>query len=425
MAMTAENFVRLARAYCAQQMPWFAPALFRCRFHFTEQVEVAAIDQYFNIYFNPVALREIEQTAKPSESISQLGFIWIHEISHILREHSKRARHINADAKLWNMATDLEINDGDWPELTMPEIFPGMHPDQFGFPAGRIAEFYYKALGSTERKRINRCLRQSNGTCLEELYDEGSGVHGQSRSWETDRPGNPQQLDEVEVEMIRRSVAKEMLDQKSRGSMPGGWIKWAEEKLRPRVDWRKVLRHRMSMAINRGIGARIDYSFRRPSRRQAVYQPVLPPSLSGDVTARISCVVDTSGSMSSRELAQAVAEVCAVLKVFQVPVTIIPCDARAYDPIRIATPSDYFKLQELRGGGGTNMIVGIEAALQQKPAPDCVLVLTDGYTPFPAKLYKKPVIFGIFKKHVEDRVPKPQNPPWKPDTVVEILLDEN
>lgn len=407
------GLLRFARAYSAEKLAWFSPALFKCKIHLTEHVEVAAIDYSFNIYFNPRAIAIINRSGTKIEVLAQVGFLWIHEISHVLREHGERAKERNAEAFLWNVAADLEINDSTWEGMNMPNDFQGLLPHKFRLPTGQIAEFYYKKL-----------LEQGGNSPFLKNYhmDEGSGVHGQARPWEIGGERlEKQELNALELELVRRSVAHEMKEAKamSIGTIPGNWMRWAEEKLRPKVDWRKVLRHRMSVAINNGLGNRIDYSFRRPSRRQSVYHPIITPNLSGDLSARVAVVVDTSGSMSKEQIGQAVAEVCKVLETFQVPVTVIPCDAKAYEPITIATTSDYVKLRQLKGGGGTNMIVGIEAALKLRPKPDSILVMTDGYTPYPQKKYKTSVLFGLLKLNNQD-VPKPPMPPWTADTIVEI-----
>lgn len=403
-----EDLLRFARAYCAEQAPWFAPALFACKIHLSEDVTVAAIDQHANIYFNPRVVEQIDASTQKEVTLSQLGFIWVHEISHLLREHRQRAEEFNPDSRRWNIAADLEINDTEWPGLQMPTQFPGVHPSKHQLPTGRLAEWYYRQLNEEVE--------------IELFWDEGSGVHGEPRPWEIG--GGQQALGDVQREMMGRSVAQQMRQHQHWGSIPGGWQSWAEQKLKPKVDWRRQLRHRLRTAISTGLGNRMDYTYRRPSRRQAVYDPILPPSLSGDVSARLACVVDTSGSISSHQLGQAVAEVMSLLAEFQLPVTVIPCDASAYDPIRIASTKDLFQLLELPGGGGTNMIVGIETALKQQPAPDAVIVLTDGYTPYPQQAYRTPVLFALLVPEGILNPPLPPNPPWRKDSWVEIALSD-
>lgn len=415
-----EDILRFARAYCAEKLPWFAPALFKTKIHLTEQIKVAAIDYSYNIYFNPKAIQEIYDNEERLEALKQIGFLWIHEISHVLREHGIRAKEINADPKKWNTAADFEINDSHWEGLKMPRIFPGMLPQHYNMSTGRLAEYYYKRLiGESEKRHGEEVERMLN-----EGIDEGSGAHGEQRPWEViaQEQGEAQTLTDVDIKVVQLGVAKEM--QRARaamGNLPGGWQTWVDNTLQPKIDWRKVLSHRMSIAINQGLGSRIDYTFARPSRRQAVYAPILPPTLRGNLTARIAVVIDTSGSMSGQQLGQAIAEVGKVLLTFQVPVTMIPCDVRAYAPIKLNASADVFSIKKLTGGGGTDMRAGINAALELKPKPDSILVLTDGFTPYPEKRYKTPVIFGIltFGKTIHAF---PPNPPWGKDTIVEINL---
>jgi len=368
---------------------------------------VAAIDLHYNVYWNPAVVEDIWTNRPRETALAELGFLWVHEISHRLRQHAERAAELNvsgtAPARLWNIAADFEINDADWKGLAMPAAYPGMLPEEHGLEPGLLAETYYKAVLDRHPD-------------LEQRFDDGSGAHNQARDWET---GNERQrMSGLDDQVLRRDVAGRMR-QAGDQAMPKGWREWAEETLHPRVDWRRSLSHRMSVALQNGIGSRIDYSFRRPSRRQSVYHPVLTPSLRGDQTARIAIVVDTSGSMSSELLTRALSEVAEVLRIFQYPVTIIPCDVAAYEPVAVVAANEAFKVSHLAGGGGTDLREGIRAALELRPAPDSVLVLTDGFTPYPAHRFKTPVIFGIFDPTGSARR-KPPNPPWGEDTVVVI-----
>ena len=552
------SFIRFGRAYAAECLPWFAPALFSTKIHLTEKVPVAAIDKHLNIYFNPLKMEKIRSATTDMDALKQIGFLWIHEISHVLREHNSRAAELLADPEIWNIAADMEINDSTWEGLEAPELYPGIFPHHFKMVNGELAETYYKKLTDKKESEIEKGLAkamekiraeeeqekeeqkeaakdqsdedqkesqdelnnnqensevkndaeqdqenggeegESNDTdedndksdasnnskdgqsdsdeeaseedennsspqensdsnkdaqpddepknsdqnqnpsqgneeaetpkSLREQYadmmDEGSGVHNENRDWETETEGDDrQELDQLETEYVRLAVAKEMEEQLKAGTLPAGWERWAQLKLNPQVDWRKVLRHRLSRSINYSVGARTDYSFLRPSRRQSVYDPLLPPALSGDVTGQIACVVDTSASISDAQLSKILAEVWAILKTFNLPVTLIPCDAKPYDPIQLKQATDIHKIKNIPGGGGTNMIRGIEAALKLKPIPDVVVVLTDGYTPYPEKLYKTPVLFGIYMSDLNFTNMLP-GPPWREDLIIKILLEE-
>jgi predicted metal-dependent peptidase len=412
------NLLRLTRAYCAEKLVWFSPALFGVRIVLTKSVPVAAVDRNMNIYFNPDAVTKMrENAAKLTDFVEQLGFIWIHEIAHVLREHSARADDQKANALLWNIAADFEINDGVWHGLKMPELYPGLLPQNYDLPEGKLTEWYYHTL--LDNPELADKIKQSIGAD----FDEGSGVHGQIRDWEAGE--NRQKLHPLDLEVMRRDVANKMHEnRKYIGSLPGNWEVWVNKIMKSRTDWRKKLRHRMSIAIATGIGLRVDYSFARPNRRQGVYLPIVAPSFSGDVSARIACVVDTSGSMGPDEIGQAVGEVCQVLAAFKIPITVIPCDTQAYEPIVVSNPSDYVKLQKLKGGGGTDMIVGIEAALALRPKPDSILILTDGWTDYPSVPYKTPVVFGILKRRYEETTPLPNMPPWSKESVVDIVINE-
>ncbi len=423
MSRKSEKLLRLARTYTAEKLPWFAPALFACRIRLTEQVPVAAISEKMDIFFNAEAVLEIAEESIPKPQVlAELGFLWIHEILHVLRRHGERGREKNADARLWNLACDLEINDGSWSGFSPPEKFRPYYPDDFKLPCEQIAEFYYQKLlkqAESEEGSFEAC----------DFDDEGSGVHGQMRPWEVSLDEEEKQLDSLKLDHIRSEVARKWREEFSRDNeeqrqgSSSGWERWVEEQLKPKIDWRKAIKQRLRTVITQGVGSRIDYSFGRMNRRQAVYDPLIIPSLAGSLEVMISCVVDTSGSIGQEELSQVLGEIMGMLQTFRFPVTIIPCDVRSYEAIEVKTLSDLFQIDRLPGGGGTNMIKGIEAALEQKPLPNVVVVLTDGFTPFPPKPYSVPVIWGLLPTpygRKKNNFRKPPIPPWPESSVVEI-----
>lgn len=403
-----EANLRLARAYAAKHLPWFAPALFRCRMVVTPAVPVAAIDIHYNVYWNPDAVQlMVNSTAERKRALEELAFIWIHEICHVLREHAARARNLTAEPVRWNCAADLEINDSDWPGTRHPTLFPPLLPQDYQLPIGKTAEWYYK------QKVMEKEVDQS--------WDDGSGAHGHSRPWEG-LDSQRQTIPEIGRTIIQREVARQMR-QHLPGRLPGGWGLWVQHTLEPKIDWRQVLRKRLATAIAVGRGSRIDYSYLQPNRRASIFAPIILPSLTGSQSHQLAVVIDTSGSMSGQPLEQAIGELYGILRQVHQQVNLIPCDAESFEPILLRSKTDLRRLLQLPGGGGTNMIRGIEAALGLKPSPDAILVLTDGYTPYPPERYAIPVVFGIIGYDVLQSSARPPSPPWGGDAVVFIDLN--
>ena len=96
----------------------------------------------------------------------------------------------------------------------------------------------------------------------------------------------------------------------------------------------------------------------------------------------LAVVCDTSGSMSDELLAMALAEVEGLLRALGMTrqLRVLACDAAAGPAQRVSSARQV----SLVGGGGTNMGAGIEAACSLRPRPAVTVVLTDGYTPWPA-----------------------------------------
>jgi predicted metal-dependent peptidase len=123
----------------------------------------------------------------------------------------------------------------------------------------------------------------------------------------------------------------------------------------------------------------------------------------------VAVVIDTSGSMGEAELTAALGEVTGVLRAVGVRgnrVNVLACDAAVHMARRVASVAEI----ELAGGGGTDLRVGIEAALRGPNGsgpPHFIIVLTDGLTPWPEEpLQRTRIIAGL----VGPRPPVP--PAW-------------
>jgi predicted metal-dependent peptidase len=97
---------------------------------------------------------------------------------------------------------------------------------------------------------------------------------------------------------------------------------------------------------------------------------------------RVSIVVDTSGSMGQEDLEMAVGEIKGILAAMgNRTAKYYACDAA----VHIAKQIQSVTQVEFKGGGGTDMCVGIQRAVDDRPKPDILVVITDAYTPWPEK----------------------------------------
>ncbi|MDP3772734.1 MAG: VWA-like domain-containing protein [Gemmatimonadales bacterium] len=339
------------------------------------------VDNWGRLYFDPAALSRFK--------IEELSAILYHELWHLLRKHHARAEAMHADPVLANATQDAEINDDiDAEKLPLPAW--AVRPKHLGQPDGKLWEEYYAAIESKAQKALDRARANGagEGSC-------GSGAAGQAQPWEQGAPagsggkeGAPHGIGTAETELIRRQVAESVAQQKGRGDVPAAWARFADEVLTPQVDWRKVLRAQIRRALQDAVG-QVDYSYSRPSRRQAGFEGIVLPALRQPVI-HPAVVVDTSGSMNQKDLAVALAEVRGVIEAAGLDqgVRVICCDAAAAPTQRVF---DARKVQ-LVGGGGTDMGAGITAACALRPVPEVVIVVTDGATPWPVESPKSRVV---------------------------------
>lgn len=367
--MSAADLEKLqaARVWAVRNQPYLAIALHSLQVRWTPGLGTFGVDQFWRMYVDPAALDEW--------TVEEVGGVLLHEVWHLLRDHHARAEQLGdgIDRYRWNLAGDAEIND----DLVAAGI---------RLPGSPI---------------LPRTLRQRDGLMAEEYYEHapesspcncGSGAGGLGGEHEEGSPSEEAPgLTRTQGDLVRTTCAQEIAEAaRSRGDVPGGWRRWADERLTPQVDWRSVLASQVRRAVSSAAGA-VDYSWARPSRRPV--HGVVLPSLRRPVPT-VAVVVDTSGSVSDHMLAQALAEIDGALTssgTRRNNVTVLSCDAGVAAVNRIRSARDV----QLVGGGGTDMRVGMERALQLRPAPDVVIVLTDGLTPWPSEPPRAKVVVGL------------------------------
>ena len=368
-----------ARLWAAARFPYLATGVFATQVTAAPGSASVAVDEHWRLRADPDLAAQW--------TAAQFGSVLVHHVCHLLREHAGRARALAIrpeDAPAWTRAADAEINDDLIPAgLDLPG--DPVLPHHLGADPGGLAEqYFHPALD-----------HDSDGDC-------GSGADGQPRPGDSDRPpgDGPEGLPGWQSDLLRRQVATEILRHgREAGTVPAGLARWARQALSPVVNWRTLLAAELRRAVADRAGA-ADYSYRRPSRRAAAAGDVVLPALRRPVPD-VAVVCDTSGSMTEDLLAMVLAEVEGLLRSLGVlrQLRVLACDT-AVGPAQRVTSA---RQVELVGGGGTDMGAGIGAAAALRPRPSITVVLTDGFTPWPARPPKgMRVLIALLGDHSPD-----------------------
>ncbi len=372
----------------AESHPFLAVALYALTPVADYSRPTFAVDEQWRLFINPQQLIDW--------SVQEVAGVLLHEVGHVVRDHAGRARTaIVADDTarfLWNLAGDAEINDDlRNAKVVLPK--PLVLPETLKAPPGKVAEFYYAKL--TEGGHIPDFP----------VADCGAGCHAHSDDRDVQMlPSLPVGLSDSEALLLRRRVAEAIMIAvgQNAGKLPGGWVRWAEATLTPKLDWRKLLSAAIRSAVAAASGAS-DYSYRRPPRRQI--PRVVLPSMQRPVP-RVAIIVDTSGSVGEAALQRAWSEVHGCLRTLGVRRDLLTVFAADVDVRRLKGPPR--RQMQLMGGGGTNMATAIDTALQSPARPDLVVVITDGFTPWPARKPSRPVIIALLPSGMT----RPVTPGW-------------
>ncbi|MFD8478659.1 VWA-like domain-containing protein [Kitasatospora sp. NPDC059673] len=385
-----------ARLQAVRARPYLATALFAMQVVESMRVPTMAVDQYWRCYVSPAFV-----AARPEE---ELASIWVHEVSHLLRDHARRSDRAMRkfglagprDRLRINLAADCEINDDVFGDgLLRPE--DAVLPETLGLPPNLLMEDYLPSFTLNARTQSFSWLE-----C-------GSGADGYDREWELG-PDGGRGLQAHESDLVRFRVAEGILGRP--GEAPAGWRRWAREAFHPPQPWRELLGAAVRSAVA-GAGAGSDYTYGRPARRATALPGVVLPALRHQLP-RVAVVVDTSGSVSDQELGTALLEISAIARTLggrREVLSVISCDAAAQQVQRIGGDG----MLTLIGGGGTDLREGFAAALRLRPGPDVVVALTDGQTPWPSRQPACRTVVGLFRRpsYVNENDPnyRPDLPP--------------
>ena len=377
--------VMAARIVAQSRWPYLSTLLFNLKIVESAEVATLAVDEGWRMYYSP----EFVMAQTPEA----LATMVLHEALHCVNQHGPRFRALAQPSErhvAWNSAGDVGINHV-LDEANMP--WGDFAPLRFS----DLAKFEVKPEMATEKIYFTIVdYIDEHPDEFQSQSDCGSVMGGKARSYEIARNNseNPA-IKSDQQDVIRDQVAQEILNHariKGIGSLPGFLLRWAEDLLEPKIDWRKAFAGAFRSSLATVLGRR-DYVYTRPSRRQSAMRTgsheIILPSMRKPAPPAIAIVVDTSGSVSIDEIKMFLTEVDGIVKANGISsgVTVIPCDAEVGEIQKLRSRGAITTLR-LHGGGGTDMGVGIAAAGLLRPTPKIIVVFTDGYTGWPDALPK-------------------------------------
>lgn len=311
-----------------------------------------------------------------SQDDKQVAFVVLHENLHkIGRDLGIWRKLFEEDAQLANMACDYHHNlllvDMDPLEQTIR--FP-THPD--GMRMGLLDERFR----GMDVPTIFRILKKEKQEGSGPFKPDGDGQQTENfdeHGWGDADSRTEDEKHELEREIDRALRVGEMEHRKVNGNKSGDMERFFSELLSPKIDWRTVL----ADFWRSNCAGRDDNTWRTPNRR-FVGMDILLPSTISERVGRGVVGVDTSGSVTGKQINLMMSEVVHVASQAQPEsIELIYWDSAvarhesygedALDTILTSTKP--------AGGGGTSPACVKRYLTEQRIEPEFIIMLTDGY----------------------------------------------
>ena len=365
---------------------FFAAALLQTKFVADETCDTAWTDMVV-IGYNPKFIESLE--------VAVVKFVLLHELLHILLKHGLRRG--SRDPIEWNICCDYAINIilkdlgvTIWKYALIDERYRGMN-----------AEKIYALRQQERNKGKGKSPGQGQGKGKGQGQGQGSPQPGQQPGMGQPAQGQPEQgglggdlkpvpantpeqVAAIEHE-ISKTVARATTIAKQYGVMPGTLEAIVGATYEDPVPWEQVLIDYMTACVAQ------DENWMRRNRR---YSEVILPSHKSNGMDEMTIVADSSGSMFSKPIFERIAVVVNHIVTVIKPMTVrvIWADDKDQQNIDVFEDGATVELHP-KGGGGTDMRKPL-VYVQENYSPEVVLLLTDGWTPWPDLATPFPLIIG-------------------------------
>jgi predicted metal-dependent peptidase len=333
--ISASDKVKKARAGLILQQPFFGSLALRLVVAEDKTIDTACTDGISMLY-NPKFIDSL--------TLDETKGVIAHEVMHCACAHFARLQ--GRELKKWNVAGDYAIN-------------PLVLDAGMALPKGCLTNHAWKNM-SAEAIYPLIPEQDSNGD-----GNDPGGCGGVKPQAGTSKSDQSKLTEEWKI-----SAAQAAQYAKSCGKLPDSLNRFMTDLLNPQIDWCEYLRRFLSQH------AKNDYRWFPPNRR-FIYKGLYLPSCRSEELGEICVAIDTSGSISKKELARFATELNEVLETYQgASATVIYCDA-AVAHTETFTYADLPLKLSAKGGGGTDFKPPFKWIEENSLNPVCMIYFTD------------------------------------------------
>ena len=423
--------IMIARMRLLCNNGFYGLLLMHMKMNISDEMDTAWYDLKDKLYFNPDFLEQV--------SDRELDYVLMHLLLHVVLKHLNRKG--DFEDKYYDQAADIVVNSNilranerNLASISL-ENFGGLQPHMV--PSGDDGWKY-----SVEEvyQMLRVVLEPGNGGDSDSIPDEdnnsdcdngGSNPNNKSvassnssySGWdyhnyesESDKGDGDNNLQyEIWQERVMQAVTamQRRGAVKNTGLVPAFVQRYLVNLKKPQTDWRTVLDEFIQEEIN-------DYSFCPPDRRFDDSPFFLPDFNEKDFRVeKILFMIDTSGSMSDKEISQCYSEIKGAIDQFDGKLEgwIGFFDAVVIEPKPFVDESEFMAIHP-EGGGGTRFEIIFDYVMEHmaEEPPVSIVILTDGYAKFPKEIDAKgiPVLWIIDNEEV--------TPPW--GKIARISIEE-
>ncbi len=394
--MEIEQNILKFRIDLLKKMPFYGDILTHLQFEERKDIGTAATDG-FKVMYNPVFLTKM----RDSEGIGAVNYVLMHEVFHILLQHPLRGRERNRD--IWNIAADLVVNHILSNQLTSQMKaagIPFVQPKDGLFSnlwANDTVEFLYEYhLRLNQDYKSDKKKDKKNKIRLFDKKSKRTAVY-EKKKWaghadinEIIAPGDlfvpskktrGTEKNDGAFHSDPDAFVRDLIKNAANKSVGTGGFTIPSElaemyslaKDSKKLDWKKLLRNHLNEAVSD------ETSYSTPERKYLHMDLIVPGHSLGEQLDEVWAFVDSSGSVSKKEMEEFLTQLYRIVKEFQCTLHLCYWDTTVNDVYRnIRREKDVLKSIS-HHSGGTDINCVYRWIREKRVKPGVMVILTDGY----------------------------------------------